>query len=134
VWLAHGAALKGGIGVDLYATIPELRRLDGLGDSELFSDDDLTSARAFGVESVERYTGVCWSVEMPPPVSIRWAVRTIARQWLVDLHSRVPDRATKLVTEFGETTFAQAGGPWRPTSLPEVNAVLAGYRERAPFG
>lgn len=120
--------------MNLYATLPELRRLDGLGDTELFSDDDLTEARSFAVERVEDYTGVSWSATNPPPVSIRWAVRTIARQWLVDLHSRIPDRATSMVSEFGQTNLAQADRPWKPTSLPEVNAVLNGYRERAPFG
>ncbi|MBM7770901.1 hypothetical protein JOD54_001105 [Actinokineospora baliensis] len=119
--------------MDLYATTAELRRLDGLGDSTLFPDDDLATARAFAVERVEEYTGTSWTPQAPPPVAIRWAVRTIARQWLVDLHSRIPDRATSVTTEYGQTNLAQAGGAWRPTSLPEVNVVLNSYRARPPF-
>ncbi|MCP3800195.1 hypothetical protein NLX83_13095 [Allokutzneria sp. A3M-2-11 16] len=120
--------------LDLYATLPELRRLDGLGDATLFPDSDLIDGRAFAVEKVQDYTGMRWGATNPPPVSIRWAVRTLARQYLTDLHARLPDRATSLVSEFGQTNLAQAGGVWRPTSLPEVNAVLNAYRERAPFG
>lgn len=131
--------------MDNYATLAELRRLDGLGDVATFADDDLTAARAFGVEAVESYTGQRWvpvadtyvgdlvTVVGPPPVSIKWAARTIARQWAIDLHSRIPDRATSITTDYGQTNFAQAGGHWRPTSLPEVNAVLNRYRHRAPF-
>ncbi|MGO1050739.1 hypothetical protein [Crossiella sp. CA198] len=110
-----------------------MRRLDGIGDAELFPDADLLQARGFAVELVESYTGHRWTAAEPPPVAIRWAVRTIARQWLVDLHSRVPDRMLSLTTEFGTTSLAQAGGAWRPTSLPEVNAVLGRYRDRPPF-
>ncbi|MBM7770631.1 hypothetical protein JOD54_000835 [Actinokineospora baliensis] len=120
--------------MEQYATVAELRRLDGLGELDLFPDETLAEARAFAVEAVEDYTGGAWTTQAPPPVAIRWAVRTIARQWCVDLHSRIPDRATAVTTEFGQTTLAQAGGPWRPTSLPEVNAVLNRWRSRAPFG
>lgn len=119
--------------LDYYTSIPELRRLDGLGDTDLFPDTDLVDARAFAVATVQDYTGVLWSAANPPPVTIRWAVRTIARQWLVDHHARMPERALSLVNEYGQTNLAQAGGDWRPTSLPEVNAVLNRYRERPPF-
>lgn len=119
--------------MDHYATVTEIRRLDGIDDAELFPDTDLEAAIAFGVETVEEYTGAAWTVELPPPVSIRWAVRTIARQWLVELHSRLPDRAMSMTNEYGQINLAQAGGPWRPTSQPEVNAVLNRYRERPPF-
>ncbi|MEO6089283.1 MAG: hypothetical protein ABIQ18_39840 [Umezawaea sp.] len=120
--------------LDVYATLAELRRLDGLDNTDRFDDATLIEARAVAVERVELYTGVAWSQERPPPVSIRWAVRTVARQWVTDLDARLPDRATSIVSEFGTQNLAQAGGPWRPTSLPEVNAVLNSYRARPPFG
>jgi hypothetical protein len=68
------------------------------------------------------------------PAPIAWAARTLARQWLVDLHSRIPDRALQLQSEFGTIQFAQAGGRHGPTSLPEVNAVLMSpeFHHRAP--
>lgn len=70
--------------------------------------------------------------ETPPP-DIAWAARTLARQYVVDLVSRVPDRALSMTTEFGQVMLAQAGGPGRPTSLPEVNAVLNRHRHRPPM-
>lgn len=120
--------------MDLYATLAELRRLDGLDDAERFEDATLLEARDFAVERVTVYCGQEWSLDNPPPVAIRWAVRTIARQWVTDLDARLPDRATSLISEFGTQQLAQAGGPWRPVSLPEVNAVLNAHRVRPPFG
>lgn len=68
-----------------------------------------------------------------PPVDIRWAARTIARQYVVDLDSRIPDRALNIQTEFGHINLAQPGNhPDRPTSLPEVNARLSSRRQRPP--
>lgn len=56
---------------------------------------------------------------------IRWACRTLARQWCLELHSRIPSRALQVSNELGQFEVrAQAGGPGRPTSLPDVNAVL----------
>jgi hypothetical protein len=60
-------------------------------------------------------------------------VRTIARQYVLDTVSRIPDRALQLQSEFGSIQLAQAGGSFRPTSLPEVNAKLNLYRARLPF-
>ncbi|WP_410591078.1 hypothetical protein [Amycolatopsis sp. lyj-23] len=120
------------VALDQYATLPELRRLDGLADAELITDTDLSEALSYAVETVEGYTGQEWPER--PPTAIRWAVRTIARQWAVDLHSRMPDRALSINSEFGQVSLAQAGGDWRPTSLPEVNAVLNRYRSRPPWG
>jgi hypothetical protein len=120
--------------LDLFATLAEMRRLDGLDNPDRYSDETLFEGRAVAVERVEEYTGQTWTLTAPPPVSIRWAVRTIARQWVTDLDSRLPDRATQLISEFGTQNLAQAGGAWRPTSLPEVNAVLNAYRVRPPFG
>lgn len=60
-----------------------------------------------------------------PDEDIKWAARTIARQYALDLHSRIPSRAISVTNEAGSFEVrAQAGGPGRPTSLPDVNAVL----------
>lgn len=117
-----------------YADIAELRALDGLEDSALFSDALLSEAIDFAVETVEVYCGQKWdTVDNPTPETIRWAVRTIARQYVLDTVSRIPDRALQLQSEFGSIQLAQAGGSFRPTSLPEVNAKLNLYRARLPF-
>ncbi|QAX94001.1 hypothetical protein SEA_EURATIS_6 [Streptomyces phage Euratis] len=117
-----------------YATIDELRKLDGLDDVSLFSDELLSEAIDFAVETVEVYCGQKWdTVDNPTPETIRWCVRTLARQYVLDHVSRIPDRALQLQSEFGSIQLAQAGGYWRPTSLPEVNAKLNMYRVRLPF-
>lgn len=67
------------------------------------------------------------------PPGIAWCARTLARFYVLNLHSRVPDRTLQLQNDFGTVTLAQAGGQYdRPTSLPEVNAVLNRNRHRAP--
>ncbi|MFE9026233.1 hypothetical protein ACFYOA_08215 [Streptomyces iakyrus] len=117
-----------------YATIDELRAIDGLDDPALFSDEVLSDAVDFAVETVETYCGQRWdTVENPTPETIRWCVRMIARQYVLDGVSRIPDRALQLASEVGTIQLAQAGGSWRPTSLPEVNAKLNLYRARLPF-
>jgi hypothetical protein len=69
------------------------------------------------------------------PTDVAWAARTVARQWLLDLHSRTPDRALSVQNDYGQVQLAQAGGKNRPTSLPDVNAVLNRHRHRPPtFG
>ncbi|MBB1251839.1 phage gp6-like head-tail connector protein [Streptomyces alkaliterrae] len=116
-----------------YATVEEVRALDGMDDASLFSDETLTAALAYAIETVESYCGRKWEGGDVPPETIRWCVRTLARQFCLDLVSRVPDRALQMQSEFGTIQLAQAGGPWRPTSLPEVNAHLNRYRVRLPF-
>lgn len=117
-----------------YATIEELRTLDGIDDASLFSDELLSDGIDFAVETVEIYCGQKWdTAENPTPETIRWCVRTLARQFVLDSVSRIPDRALQLQSEFGSIQLAQAGGNWRPTSLPEVNAKLNLYRARLPF-
>lgn len=117
-----------------YATIEELRELRGLDDSAVFPDALLSEAIDVAVETVETYCGQVWdTVENPTPEVIRWCVRTIARQYVLDHVSRIPDRALQAQTEFGSIQLAQAGGSWRPTSLPEVNAKLNLFRARLPF-
>ncbi|WP_330174554.1 hypothetical protein OG875_13970 [Streptomyces sp. NBC_01498] len=116
-----------------YATVAELRELDGLDDTALFPDATLSEAIDYAVETVENYCGRRWEGVDAAPETIRWCVRRIARQYVLDLVSRVPDRALQLQSEFGSIQLAQAGGDWRPTSLPEVNAQLNRYRVRLPF-
>jgi hypothetical protein len=117
-----------------YATIDELRKLDGLDDVALFTDELLSEAIDFSVETVEVYCGQRWdTVDNPTPETIRWCVRTLARQYVLDHVTRIPDRALQLQSEFGSIQLAQAGGQWRPTSLPEVNSKLNLYRVRLPF-
>lgn len=116
-----------------YATLAEIRALDGIEDVSLFPDETLSDALAYAVETVESYTGRRWEGTEVPPETIRWCVRTLARQYCLDLVSRIPDRALQMQNEFGSVQLAQAGGTWRPTSLPEVNAQLNRYRVRLPF-
>ncbi|WP_371800893.1 hypothetical protein OHA38_20465 [Streptomyces sp. NBC_01732] len=116
-----------------YATVEDIRSLDGLDDVSLFPNETVTDAIAYAVETVENYTGRKWEGVDAPPETIRWCVRTLARQYCLDLVSRIPDRALQLQSEFGSIQLAQAGGTWRPTSLPEVNAHLNRYRVRLPF-
>ncbi|MFF2406722.1 hypothetical protein [Streptomyces sp. NPDC058092] len=116
-----------------YATTDELRALDGLDDSSIFPAETLSEAIDFAVETVEVYCGRKWVGVDSPPETIRWCVRTLARQYCLDGVSRIPDRALQLQSEFGSIQLAQAGGNWRPTSLPEVNSKLNLYRVRLPF-
>lgn len=64
------------------------------------------------------------------PKDIAWVARTLARQYALDLVSRIPDRALQIQNDFGSVQIAQASThPDRPTSLPEVNARLARRRQ-----
>lgn len=67
-----------------------------------------------------------------PSEAIKWVALTLARQHILDQVSRIPDRALSVVNEFGNIMLAQAGAPWRPTNLPDINAVLNRNRHRAP--
>ena len=71
-------------------------------------------------------------VTSTPPDGIEWSALTIARQHILDQVSRIPDRALSVANEFGNIMLAQAGGHWRPTNLPDVNAVLNRHRHRRP--
>lgn len=71
-------------------------------------------------------------VSATPPDGIEWSALTIARQHILDQVSRIPDRALSVANEFGNIMLAQAGGHWRPTNLPDVNAVLNRHRHRPP--
>lgn len=62
------------------------------------------------------------------PSGIRWAARTIARHYALNLVSRIPDRALSIQSDFGQVQMAQAGGMQRPTAFPEVNAELNRHR------
>lgn len=65
------------------------------------------------------------------PERLSWAARTIARQYVLDLARRTPDRALSVASEYGTVQLAQAGGPGRPTNLPDVNAVLQRFHSPA---
>lgn len=83
----------------------------------------------FGDTIIEGTAGITAT----PPIDIRWCARTLARQYVIDLASRIPDRALNMQTEFGYINLAQPGThPDRPTALPEVNARLALRRQRPP--
>ena len=64
------------------------------------------------------------------PTIVAWAARKLARFHLLEDVSRTDERALSMVTDFGNVMLAQASNhPERPTSLPEVNARLARYRQ-----
>ena len=180
-----------------YATIAELRALDGLSDTSVFPDADLQTAIDWATELIDGYCrtsfeaksfsvtldgngtsslfvgvlfiqsltsvtvdgvaqtvsdivarpeGVIYhkagsftfqaygqnivvagtaGVTSTAPERIAWAARTIARQYALELHSRIPSRAIQLSNDAGQFEVrAQAGGPNRPTNLPDVNVVL----------
>lgn len=70
-----------------------------------------------------------------PPGDIKWAARAIARYWVLNLQSRMPDRALNLTTPEGNFEVrAQAGGVGRPTPMPDVNAVLNRHRHTWDLG
>ena len=65
------------------------------------------------------------------PEDIGWCARTLARQYAIDLVSRIPDRALQIQNDFGTVQLTQASShPDRPTSLPDVNARLSRRRQR----
>lgn len=71
-------------------------------------------------------------VTATPAEDIKLAARTIARQYALDLHSRIPSRALQVSNELGQFEVrAQAGGPGRPTNLPDVNVVLNANKHKA---
>ena len=62
---------------------------------------------------------------------LRWAARSIARNWVLNQESRLADRALNLTTSEGSFEVrAQAGAPGRPTNLPDVNVVLNRHNHR----
>jgi hypothetical protein len=67
------------------------------------------------------------------PAQIAYAAQALTQWYVMRLASATPDNATQAITEFGTLNLAQAGGRSdRPTALPEVNAILNRYRDRAP--
>lgn len=186
-----------------YATIAQLRTLDGLSDSSVYPDATLTEAIDYATALIDGYCGTSFEAKSfdvtvdgsgcarlrlpllyprtltevridgtvvtttgwmlrPEGIVVRpdrtfprgdlnvrvvgtagvttaaspevaWAARTLAAQYARDLHSRIPDRALALASDFGTVNLAQAGGPYRPTSLPDVNAVLNRHRHRGPL-
>lgn len=78
----------------------------------------------FPYGSVIEFTGTA-GMTATAPKRIAWAARTIARDYCLNLHSRLPSRALSVTNDLGQIEVrAQAGGPGRPTNMPDVNAVL----------
>lgn len=65
------------------------------------------------------------------PDDIAWCSRTIARQYVIDLVSRVEDRAVMMQTELGMIRLQQPGQKY-PTGLPQVDAILNRRRQIGP--
>lgn len=63
-----------------------------------------------------------------PPSDLKEAALTAIRYKLIGDRSGIPERATTMVTDVGSYTLSLAGMN-RPTGMPEVDAVLAAYRE-----
>ena len=69
------------------------------------------------------------------PLDIQVAARAIARHYALDLVGRLSDRALSATGADGSFEVkAQAGGAARPTSMPEVNAILNRNRHVWPVG
>ena len=66
-----------------------------------------------------------------PPPDISWCARTVARFWLLEMNSRIPDQATSISSEFGNIQISQPGQN-RPTGIQSVDTILNRYRQRAP--
>lgn len=93
----------------------------------LFPEGTVTSTESLTGELTATVTAGATSTA---PADVQWVARTLARQYALDLVSRIPDRALSVQNDFGTVPLAQAGGITRPTSLPEVNAVLNRRRHR----
>ena len=70
-----------------------------------------------------------------PVQEIRWAARSIARNWILNLHSNLPDRIISGTSAEGSFEVrAQAGSVGRPTAMPDINAALNNHRHRWDLG
>lgn len=63
------------------------------------------------------------------PEDLRDAALMAARTHLLEARSGIPDRAMSITNEFGNINLASASAN-RPTGLPEVDAVILGYRDQ----
>lgn len=73
---------------------------------------------------------------LTPPADLKEAMLTAARVHVLETRgaSGVPTRATSITNEFGNVNFSTASLD-RPTGIPDVDAVILGWRERtAVFG
>lgn len=91
-------------------------------DGTIVHKNGIFTAQWYGQNvNVQGTAGVTTTV----PKRIAWAARTIGRDWCLNLHSRIPSRTISVSNELGQFEVrAQAGGPGRPTNLPDVNVVL----------
>jgi len=65
------------------------------------------------------------------PDDIAFVARTLARQYVIDLISRVDDRAVMMTTELGSIRLAQPSTRY-PTGLPQVDAILNRRKQIGP--
>ncbi|MGO1048798.1 hypothetical protein [Crossiella sp. CA198] len=94
---------------------------------ESFTATIYLPTRLRGVLEVQ---GTAGETAQAPP-DIVFAADTLARFWLRDLDSRIPDRAVSAQSEYGQIIFATASER-RPTGLPDVDAILLRHSHRAP--
>jgi hypothetical protein len=86
------------------------------------ADGDVFPHSSWGANVV--VTGTAGFSTVAPP-DIKWAARTLARDYVLSLKSRISGRALTVTNADGAVEVrAQPGGPGRPTALPDVNAVL----------
>lgn len=63
-----------------------------------------------------------------PPEDLKRAVLMLVRAWLLEDQSRIPDRSTGTRNEFGDVTWSVINNREHPTGIPEVDAILVGYK------
>jgi len=71
-----------------------------------------------------------------PPADIKEASLTAVRDWLLRRYAQqgVSDRAMSIQNEMGNTVFATANDLFRPTGIPDVDAVIMGWANRIDLG
>ncbi len=103
-------------------------------DTALFEDgammrkDDVWAYTSPGNKVLIEYE---YGVGKAAPADIAWCAKTLARYWLLEQVSRIPDRAISVQSEIGQIQLAQPGMN-RPSPLPDVNVILNRHRHRAP--
>lgn len=67
-----------------------------------------------------------------PPADIKEAALTAARDFLLRRYAQqgTSDRTVSLSTEMGNVTYATANDLYRPTGIPDVDAVIMGWASR----
>lgn len=72
------------------------------------------------------------SYSTTPPADIKEAALTAARDWLLRRYAQqgTSDRTMSLSTEMGNVVYATANDLFRPTGIPDVDAVIMGWANR----